>query len=195
MILGFIVGGIVSLVMKYKTYLSENTLLETMYVIVGAYFCYSVAHLPFFQLSGDVAIFFYGIMMSHYNKYNMSNDTFTNIGLTLNMLMLISEMTAFVYIGLSLEDTFLDNYQNFALAGILLGAMLLSRLICIGVYALLNRKNKSMKIYRGDWLANVSSFMIKGPLSFIFANIIVAKSVPCLDRKNTEVYNKVYAFR
>lgn len=79
-VLGLGVGGIVSWLQKKKHYLSINPVLETLYIMVGAYLTYALAHLPIFQLSGDVAIFFYGLMMSHYNKYNMNLETFKNIG-------------------------------------------------------------------------------------------------------------------
>jgi NhaP-type Na+/H+ or K+/H+ antiporter len=79
-VMGLVVGGIVSLLLRHKEYLSISPVLETLYVMVGAYLAYALAHLPLFQLSGDVAIFFYGLMMSHYNKFNMNPETFKNIG-------------------------------------------------------------------------------------------------------------------
>lgn len=79
-ILGFMIGGLITYCLKKFTFLNENTVLETLYIVLGSYFCYSLAHLKFFQLSGDVAIFFYGIMMTHYNKFNMNVETFRNIG-------------------------------------------------------------------------------------------------------------------
>lgn len=78
--LGLAVGGIICLLLKHMAFLSLNPVLETLYIMVGAYMAYALAHLPVFQLSGDVAIFFYGIMMSHYNKFNMNFETFKNIG-------------------------------------------------------------------------------------------------------------------
>ena len=79
-LMGLLVGGIVTYLLRHKDYLSISPILETLYVMVGAYLSYALAHLPVFQLSGDVAIFFYGLMMSHYNKFNMNNETFKNIG-------------------------------------------------------------------------------------------------------------------
>jgi NhaP-type Na+/H+ or K+/H+ antiporter len=79
-VLGIFVGGLVCFILKHMQFLSLNPVLETLYIMVGAYLSYALAHLPIFQLSGDVAIFFYGIMMSHYNKFNMNFETFKNIG-------------------------------------------------------------------------------------------------------------------
>lgn len=184
-------GGIISWVLKHKQYLSENTLLEMMYIMIGAYLSYSMAHLPFFQVSGDVAIFFYGIMMSHYNKFNMSIETFKNIGLTLNLLMLLSEMVSFVYIGLSLEDAFIDHYENFSLAFILILVMLVSRAICLAIFGYFHRGDSKYQIYGKEWVACLSSGMIKGPMTYIFANIIVTSSIPCIDRSNYAIYKAV----
>jgi NhaP-type Na+/H+ or K+/H+ antiporter len=79
-VLGALVGGCVTYLLRHKEFLSVSPVLETLYVMVGAYLAYALAHLPVFQLSGDVAIFFYGVMMSHYNKFNMNVETFRNIG-------------------------------------------------------------------------------------------------------------------
>lgn len=179
------------MVLKHKQFLSENTILETIYIFIGAYLSYSLAHLPFFQLSGDVAIFFYGIIMSHYNKFNMSFETFKNIGLTLNLLMLLCEMVSFVYIGLSLEDAFMGHLENFYLALILILGMLVSRIICFALFGLWHRGDRKYHIFGREWIAALSSGMIKGPMTYIFANIIVAGSIPCIDRNNYEQYKVV----
>lgn len=181
----------ISIILKNKKYLQENTIFETLFIMIGAYFSYGLAHLPFFQLSGDVAIFFYGIMMSHYNKFNMSQETFKNIGLTLNMMMLLSEMITFVYIGLSLDDAFIYHIENIFLALVLILVMLLSRGFCISLFAFIHRGKSEYHIYGKEWLAVLSSGMIKGPMTYIFANILVTQSIPCLDTTNKGVYKIV----
>lgn len=190
-VMGVAIGAFSTWVLKVQPYLSGNSLLETLYVMIGAYLAYALAHLPFFQLSGDVSIFFYGLMMSHYNKFNMSTETFKNIGLTLNMMMLLAEMICFVYIGMSIEDTFLDHFQNIWIAVSVIFIMMVSRGICFGIVAILDWKNDHHRIKGKEWIAALSSGIVKGPLSYIFANIIVASNIPCLDRKNQEVYKKV----
>ena len=130
-------------------------------------------------------------MMSHYNKFNMSFETFKNIGLTLNLLMLLSEMVAFVYIGLSLEDAFLGRWENIGLAFLLIALMLVSRVICYCIFGAFHRGDNKYHIEGKEWLAALSSGLIKGPMTYIFANILVAQSVPCLDTKDDKIYKIV----
>lgn len=173
------------------SFLSLNPVLETLYIMVGAYMSYALAHLPVFQLSGDVAIFFYGIMMSHYNKFNMNFETFKNIGLSLNLMMMMAEMICFVYIGLSLTDAFIDHYENIIAALILLAGWLAGRALMLGAFAYFLSKSNKMRIRGKEWAYLITSGLIKGPLAYIFANIIVAKSVPCIDTSNKTIYKTV----
>lgn len=165
--------------------------------MVGAYMSYALAHLPIFQLSGDVAIFFYGIMMSHYNKFNMNFETFKNIGyprmtsLSLNLMMMMAEMICFVYIGLSLTDAFIGHYENIIAAVVLLGGWLAGRALMIGFISIFMSRTQKMRIRGKEWAYLITSGLIKGPLAYIFANIIVAKSVPCINTSDQDVYKKV----
>ena len=73
-VFGFLMGSVLTFLMRKGKFLNSNAIYEVFFVILGAYATYMLAHLPFFQLSGDVAIFFYGTFISHYNKFNMSLD-------------------------------------------------------------------------------------------------------------------------
>lgn len=165
---------------------------ETIFVILGAYLSYSLAHLPFFQLSGDVAIFFYGVMMSHYNKYNMSEGSFRNIGLTFNILMQGAEAICFIYIGLSFEDAFVRHYENFSIAGGVLLVLFISRSIVFIVSAFIFRNNQRFKIKGGEWFAVIVSGLVKGPMAYIFSNVLVPNRSPCLDVTNLKQYLKSF---
>ena len=106
-------------------------------------------------------------------------------------MMMTAEMVCFVYIGITLADAFVNHYENLVVALILLFAMIISRAICIGLIALYYRKDRTMRIRGKEWILIIMSGLIKGPLTYIFANIIVAKSVPCLDTSNYDNYKKV----
>lgn len=170
--------------------LNQNPIYETFYIVIGAYLSYALAHLSFFQLSGDVAIFFFGVFMSHYNKYNMSPSSFKNIGLTFNMIMQFAEVLCFIYIGVTLEDAFIGHLENLVYALVCLGVLLVTRCIIISIVACFTSKGFSIK--GKEWLAVISSGMIKGPMAYIFANVLVPDRVPCLDVKDHHQYDKSF---
>jgi NhaP-type Na+/H+ or K+/H+ antiporter len=111
--------------------------------------------------------------------------------MVLNTLMLSAEMVCFVYIGLSLIDTFTLHYENIAIAAIILLFMLISRVLCLSLFAYIYRNNDKIRIRGKEWVFVGFSGIIKGPITYIFANVIVAKSVPCLDIHNAAIYKTV----
>jgi NhaP-type Na+/H+ or K+/H+ antiporter len=190
--MGLLIGGIVSLIMKNSPSLSKNPIYETLFVIIGAYLSYCLAHLSFFQLSGDVAIFFYGIMMAHYNKYNMSAESFRNIGLTFNLLLQFAEAICFIYIGLSFQDAVLGHPLNFGFAGILVLILLITRTIVISIAAAIcGFWTEGFRVRGKEWGAVVLAGMVRGPMSYIFANVLVPVR-SCLDVKNYFQYAKAF---
>lgn len=111
--------------------------------------------------------------------------------MTLNILMMTAEFICFVYIGLSLNDTLLNHYWNILIALIILLLLLLARSICIGVFAFSYRNNEKVRIRGKEWVFLSFSGLIKGPITYIFANVIVTRSVPCLDVSNKDIYTTV----
>lgn len=111
-IFGFLVGGILTYLMRKASFLNSNAINEVFFTVIGAYATYFLAHLNFFQLSGDVAIFFYGFFIGHYNKYNLSVDAIKQIGLLFNIIYVAAEAFCFIYVGLSFEVAMGKNYTN-----------------------------------------------------------------------------------
>lgn len=191
-LLGIAVGCIIAYIMKESTSLMKTPMYETFFVILGAYLSYALAHFDFFQLSGDVAIFFYGVIMSHYNKYNMSNESFRNVGLTFNLLMQASEAICFIYIGLSLQDAIFGHYENLAYMGIIMGSLFLCRSLLIAIIGLIKKNNKSFRVFGGEWVAILFAGLIKGPMAYIFMDVLVPDRNPCLDVNNPIEYKKAF---
>lgn len=167
--------------MKRNEAISRNPIYETFCVIIGAYFSYALAHLDFFQLSGDVAIFFYGLVMSHYNKYNLSLESFKSIGLSFNLMMQLSEAVCFIYIGLSFEDAIRGHSENFIYAGTIMLILLICRSFVVAGMALIKRDQKNFRVHGGEWVAAVSSCLVKGPLAYIFMNILLPGIPECIN--------------
>lgn len=119
-IFGFLVGGILTYSMRRASFLNSNAINEVFFVVVGAYVTYFLAHLDFFQLSGDVAIFFYGFFVGHYNKYNLSVDAIKQVGLLFNIIYVAAEAFCFIYLGLSFETALGGGYSNLIIACIII---------------------------------------------------------------------------
>lgn len=112
--------------------------------------------------------------------------------MTLNILMVSAEYVCFIYIGLSLLDTvYKHSFQNVMTALIILGFLLISRSICLGFMAFIYRKDDTFRVSGREWIFLSFSGLIKGPITYIFANVIVTKSIPCLDVTNKNTYISV----
>lgn len=138
-IFGLSMGGLLTYLMRKGSFLNSNAINEVFFTMLGAYATYFLAHLPFFQLSGDVAIFFYGFLIGHYNKYNMSVDAIKQIGLILNIIYVAAEAFCFIYVGLSFETAIGPDYTNLIIAGIIIVLTLGCRFICFLAVAFFKR--------------------------------------------------------
>lgn len=176
---------------EYKS-ISQNPIYETFCIIIGAYLSYALAHLNFFQLSGDVAIFFYGLVMAHYTKYNLSLDSFKSIGLSFNLLMQLSEAVSFIYIGLSFMDAIKGHSENLVFASAILMILLICRILVVSVVAIIKRKQKNFRVHGGEWVAAVSTCLVKGPLAYVFMNVLIPGIPDCIDVHNKEHYEIAY---
>ena len=63
-----------SLFHKSFRLIQNEPFLESLMIILGAFLNYFICELEFLNLSGIVAIFVYGILQSHYNRYNLSKE-------------------------------------------------------------------------------------------------------------------------
>lgn len=74
-----------------------NPMVESIYILTFSYFVYSLAHFEVFQVSGDIAIFFFAMVLSYYNKYNQSVDGAADIQVTLSACGQIAELFVYFY--------------------------------------------------------------------------------------------------
>jgi NhaP-type Na+/H+ or K+/H+ antiporter len=136
---GLAMGGLLTWLMRKGSFLNSNAINEVFFTILGAYTAYMLAHLDFFQLSGDVAIFFYGFFIGHYNKYNLSVDAIRQIGLLLNVVYVAAEAFCFIYLGLSFESAVDKKWNNLKIAAIIIVIMLGCRFFCLMLVAFWKR--------------------------------------------------------
>jgi NhaP-type Na+/H+ or K+/H+ antiporter len=138
-IFGLSIGAIITLMMRKATWLASNAVYEVYFVITGAYAAYMLAHLGFFQLSGDVAIFCYGFVISHYNTFNMSLQAVKHAGVVLNVFFVACEAICFTYLALNFENAIDSKYYNVYIAIGIIFILIGTRLMCLMVIAFFHR--------------------------------------------------------
>ena len=90
--------GLTASFMYKHTQLSEYPKFETSLLFCFCYLCYSIAESM--ELSGIMAIFFQGIILSHYNSYNPSPATHVASEQIFSTLATITETAVFLYMGM-----------------------------------------------------------------------------------------------
>lgn len=112
-ILSVLVGVALGLCASYvykHTSLSDFPNLETSLLFCFCYMCYATAEA--LQLSGIMALFFNGIVLSHYNSYNLSPTAHVASEQIFATLATVTETIVFVYMGMVV---FTGTFQNFSI--------------------------------------------------------------------------------
>lgn len=98
-------GFITSFIYKQTT-IRNYTNLESTLLFLFTYCCFAMAES--FELSGVMALFFNGIVLSHYNSYNLSDKSRYASEQIFSTLATVSETIVFLYMGMGVftSDTF-----------------------------------------------------------------------------------------
>jgi len=107
-LLGIFAGIISCLLHKRIVSLNHFPILESSMVLLMAISTYTFCELPQIELASVVAIFTFGIMQSHYNKYNLSKESFHKTGFVFGMLSWVCEAFILIYMGLSFDKFSID---------------------------------------------------------------------------------------
>ena len=106
-LVGVAVGLSCSWIYKH-TELSDYPNLETSLLFCFCYLCYAIAEAV--SLSGIMALFFEGIVLSHYNSYNLSSTAHVASEQIFSTFATITETIVFVYMGMGV---FTGRFQNY----------------------------------------------------------------------------------
>lgn len=110
-VLSIVVGACLGLAASYlyrHTALSDYPTLETSLLFCFCYLCYATAEAM--ELSGIMALFFNGIVLSHYNSYNLSPTAHVASEQIFSTLATVTETVVFVYMGMVV---FTGKFVNF----------------------------------------------------------------------------------
>jgi solute carrier family 9 (sodium/hydrogen exchanger), member 8 len=166
-ILGVTLGLVASLMYKH-TQLSDYPKLETSLLFCFCYLCYSTAESM--NLSGIMAIFFQGIILSHYNSYNLSPAAHVASEQIFSTVATVAETTVFLYMGMGV---FTGRFANWDIlfSVLALSFCILGRLLNIFPLSLLanlcrnKRENKiTCKMQGVLWFAG-----LRGAIAFALA--------------------------
>lgn len=97
-VVGVLLGLMASFIYKH-TQLYAYPKFETSLLFLFCYLCYSLAES--LELSGIMALFFNGILLSHYNSYNLSETAYVTAEQIFATLATVCETLVFLYMGLS----------------------------------------------------------------------------------------------
>jgi len=135
-VVGIALGLVSSFIYKHSS-LSEFPQLETSLLFLFCYFCYATAEA--LELSGIMALFFNGIVLSHYNSYNLSRTAHVTSEGIFATLATVMETIVFLYMGMGV---FTGKFRNWDIT-----FSILSIVFC-GL-------GRALNIFPLSWLANL----------------------------------------
>lgn len=142
--------GFVSCLLHRKIqHLKHVPLLECALVLLMAILTYSLCELPQLQLAAIVAIFVFGIIQSHYNKYNLSEESVEKNGFVFGVLSWVCEAFILIYLGLSFDEISVD-VDVVTYAGVdfvlIICCRFLTTFVTSGILGLFLKKKKRISI-------------------------------------------------
>jgi len=134
-VVGVILGLLVSFIYKH-TLIRQYANLEIALLFLFCYLCYATAEA--ISLSGIMALFFHGIILAHYNSYNLSSVAHTTSEQIFAALATVSETMVFLYMGMGVFTGKFAHW-NFVLT-------LWALLMCV--------IGRALNIFSLSWIAN-----------------------------------------
>ncbi|GAX26663.1 solute carrier family 9 (sodium/hydrogen exchanger), member 8 [Fistulifera solaris] len=129
--------GLVASYLYKHTDLSDYPHLETSLLFCFCYLCYATSEAV--GLSGIMSLFFQGMVLSHYNSYNLSPTAHVASEHIFSTLATVAETVVFLYMGMSLFTARFSKYN------------VLFSLLAL-VFCLIGR---ALNIFPLSWLANL----------------------------------------
>lgn len=138
--LGIAVGLISAFIFKQVKSLHHHPVLEVFLILLFGYSSYLLAEL--WKLSGIMALFFCGVVMSHYTYYNISKESKLGSVISISTFAFAAEAFLFAYLGLSIFSTESSSFSLSFTFSLIIAAVLSrfgSIFLSIAFYALCKR--------------------------------------------------------
>lgn len=157
--------------------------LEASLIFIMSFLTYSLCELESLQLAAIVAIFVFGIIQSHYNRYNLSEESVEKAGFTFSLVSYICEALILIYLGLSIDSLEGDGSMIPMICadiGILLFARFFTVLFLSGLVTVIKKGKEPGLLFKEVLLVGFSG-MIRGSIAYaLIVKLAFYKS------KNTE---------
>ena len=185
---GFLMGVGSCLLHKYFQGINKMPELEASLIFMMSLLTYGICDLESLKLAAVVAIFIFGIVQSHYNRYNLSHESVEKAGFTFAMVSYICEALIIIYLGLSI-----DSFQGandmiwYVLADfiILLFSRFFTIFIMTCIHMLLNHgKLKGLSVTEVTLVA--FSGMIRGSLAYALVVKLATHNVDMTNPQNSQ---------
>eukprot|EP00594_Rhizosolenia_setigera_P001998 CAMPEP_0178944874 /NCGR_PEP_ID=MMETSP0789-20121207/3405_1 /TAXON_ID=3005 /ORGANISM="Rhizosolenia setigera, Strain CCMP 1694" /LENGTH=546 /DNA_ID=CAMNT_0020624669 /DNA_START=55 /DNA_END=1695 /DNA_ORIENTATION=+ len=135
-VVGVGLGLISSFIYKHSN-ISQFPKFETALLFLFCYLCYATAEA--IELSGIMALFFNGVVLSHYNSYNLSKTAHVTSDHIFATLAVVMETIVFLYMGMGVFTGKFNNWD-------------LRFTICAFIFCLIGR---FANIFPLSWFANL----------------------------------------
>mmetsp|Transcript_15848 Transcript_15848/g.23841 ORF Transcript_15848/g.23841 Transcript_15848/m.23841 type:complete len:567 (+) Transcript_15848:84-1784(+) len=101
-------GLVTSFIYKHST-IRNIPKLESTLLFLFCYCCYALAEAM--ELSGIMALFFNGLVLSHYNSYNLSEESLHSTEQIFATLATVAETIVFLYMGMGFFTNDMDHWE------------------------------------------------------------------------------------
>lgn len=170
------VGGGLGLLTSFiykNTSIRDIPKLESTLLFLFCYLCYATAEAM--SLSGIMALFFNGITLSHYNSYNLSQDSLHSTEQIFATLATVAETIVFLYMGMSFFTINLQEwnirYSLYAMLFCIIGRILnIFPLSCIANICRGKKQNQEKSNHISWKMQSVLCFAgLRGAIAFALA--------------------------
>lgn len=166
LLIGIGIGVLNALLFKYTNNKASNITYEIFMIFFFSYSSFVLAEA--FHLSGIVAIFFCGIVQSHYTWYNLSSAGCIILPKIYHSLAVVMETLIFAYLGMSVFVTVLPHMWDGVLVAITLAGCLVARALSTVIFSnCANLKRKRIIGWRKQIIIWFSG--LRGAIAFALA--------------------------
>ena len=142
---GLAFGGLGCLIFKYFTFLKVSGINEIYLITALGMIMHTFAELEVIALPGVVVLFIYGIVQSHYNRHNLSEEAVEKASFVFELMGWICETMTFLYMGLSFGNAELVATPTLIFAAVDLLILFAARITTMFLLAILANKLSKKK--------------------------------------------------
>ena len=167
---GLLFGGLSCILFKYLKPLKMISVIEVYILLMMAMITHTVADLEIIGLSGVVVLFIFGIVQSHYNRPNLTEESSKTAGFVFELMSWICESCTFLYMGLSFDKPKLVSTPTLIFASVDLVILFVSRIGSIMILsAIANKFSKHNSVTFKETIVIAFGGLARGALPYALA--------------------------